>query len=300
MESKKLNINVPKAVSDLEEATQKFELTRIIYKIIFRGRGLEFDSYRNYDEGDDSSHIDWKASKRANKLLVKQYIEERDLKIIFAIDVSERMVFGSTDKLKCEYAAEVISALAHLILTTGDNVGFILYNDEVINFVPPAKGTNQFHLLVDNLSNASIYKGESNTSKALEFILDNLDDSISAVILVSDFLNIGKQHERNFGFLSSRFETVSLMIKDPLDRTLPDIDEEVFIEHPVTKDIVLINPKISKKVYEKFALQQENLVKEMFRKIDIDTLQITTDKYFVIPLVEFLKERVIKKGRTIL
>lgn len=299
VESKRLNLEVPKAVSDLEEAMQKFELRSILYKIIFRGRGLEFDSYRNYDPNDDASSIDWKASKRANKLLVKQYIEERDLKIIFLIDTSENMVFGSTDKLKCEYAAELSAALAHLILNNNDNIGFILYNKDIVKFVPPNKGLKQFQIFVDDLSDAVSYTGSSGIEKALDFLLSNADDSISAVIMVSDFLNVNSTHQKILGLIGSRFETIAVMVKDPLDKKLPDINTEVLIEHPVTHERILINPKLFGGVYEKISNQQEEAVKKIFEQSGIDLLSLTTDQYFVIPLVEFLKERIVLGKRRI-
>ncbi|MBW6442721.1 DUF58 domain-containing protein [Patescibacteria group bacterium] len=296
MESKRLNLNIPQAVSDFERAAKKLEIINVLYKIVFRGSGLEFDSYRDYDSSDDSSSIDWKASKRAGKLLVKRYIEERDLKIILAIDISERMVFGSTKKLKCEYVAELAAAISHLILISGDNLGFVLYNDDIVQFVPPNKSPNQFHLFVDLLSDSSLYTGDSNLNHTLDYLLKNLDPSTSAIIFVSDFLNTSKECQRNFNLLSSKFEIIALVVKDPLDKALPDIDREIFIEHPASGETVLINPKVSGKIYEKMALEQEKFVEGIFKATNIDSLQLTTDRYFIDPLVGFLKERIKKRS----
>ena len=77
MEKEKLNVDIPRAISDFEAAAKEFELKEKIYKIIFRGKGLDFDRYRDYAPDEDATSIDWKASKRANKLIAKQYIEER-------------------------------------------------------------------------------------------------------------------------------------------------------------------------------------------------------------------------------
>lgn len=297
VESKRLNLEVAKAVSALEEAMQKFELRNILYRVIFRGRGLEFDSYRQYDANDDASSIDWKASKRSNGLLVKQYIEERDLKIIFLIDSSENMVFGSTDKLKCEYAAELSASMAHLILNNNDNIGFIMYNKDVVKFVPPNKGIKQFQIFVDDLSDAVSYTGNSGIEKALDFLLSNADDSISAVIMVSDFLNVNAGHQKMLNLIGNRFETIAIMVKDPLDKSLPNIDAEVLVEHPVTHERILINPKLFGKVYEQISEQQEQSVRKIFEQSGIDLLSLTTDESFVIPLVEFLKERIVMGKR---
>ena len=82
----KLNVNAPKAITDFEAVAKEFELSEKLYRIIFRGKGLEFDKYREYSPDEDASNIDWKASLRSNKLMAKQYIEERELNIIFVVD----------------------------------------------------------------------------------------------------------------------------------------------------------------------------------------------------------------------
>ncbi len=80
-----LNVNIPQAIRELEVAIKSLVFTRIVgrYRSIFRGRGLEFDRYSPYTEMDDASRIDWKASVRTNDLLMKEYVEERNLQIFF-------------------------------------------------------------------------------------------------------------------------------------------------------------------------------------------------------------------------
>lgn len=199
-EKKKLNVDVSRAISDFETVAKEFELKEKLYKIIFRGKGLEFDSYRDYAPDDDASMIDWKASKRANKTLIKRYVEERDLNIIFVIDVGENMVLGSADKLKCEYAAELVSAFSHLIITSNDKVGFVLYSDDIKDYIPPRKGLNHLYFLVDILSDPSLYGGASRLDKALDFLLENLDESINFVVFVSDFTRINENIEKDLFF----------------------------------------------------------------------------------------------------
>jgi uncharacterized protein (DUF58 family) len=143
---RELNLDIAGGISEFERLAKEFTLRIPLYKIIFRGKGLEFDSYRDFAPDDDASEIDWKASMRSNKLLVKQYIEERDLKIMIIVDVSDNMIFGSTEKLKCEYAAELSAALAHLIISSNDKMGFALFDEGIKNMVFPEKGTKQFEV----------------------------------------------------------------------------------------------------------------------------------------------------------
>lgn len=292
---KRLNVDVAKAVTEFEAYMKEFAIRRILYRIIFRGKGLEFDSYRNFSPDDDANEIDWKASARANNLLVKQYIEERDLKIMFIIDVSDNMLFGSTEKLKCEYVAELSAALAHLILDYNDNIGFVFFSDKIKKIVTPKKGTKQFNMFVDDLSNPEEYGGTSEIKKSLESLLDSLDSSINAVFIISDFIRINKSIQTTLNLFRHKFETVAIMIRDPLDKKLPETNDEVVVEDPVTKKQLIINPSIVRGGYEKNALEQENKVKEIFREANIDLLNLTTDQIFAPSLAEFLRERIEKK-----
>ena len=291
MEKKKLNVDIARAISDFEDAIKAFQLKEKIYRIIYRGKGLEFESYQDYTPDQDAVNIDWKASLRANKPITKRYKEERDLKIVFLIDVSENMVLGSTKKLKCEYAAEMIAALAHLMITSNDNVGYALFSDKIKDYVPPKKGLNHLFSFIDRLSDSITYGGSSNISGAYEFALEYLDKSIDAIIFVSDFIKMQKDNIKQLYLLSYKCEMTALMVKDPLDKKLPNLDREIVIQDPTTGQQLLVNPKIASKIYEKYTAEQENLVKNIFLRTGIDLLSLITDKNFVLPLAEFLKAR---------
>jgi len=292
---KRLNVEISKTVSEFEQLMKEFLIRNVLYRIIFRGKGLEFDSYRDYSPSEDASDIDWKASKKANKLLVKQFIEERDLKILFVVDVSENMLFGSTEKLKCEYATELSAALAHLIITSNDNVGFVLFSDKIVQNALPKKGIKQFQLFVDEMSKAENYSGDSELPRILEFLLNYLSKSINSVIIISDFLRIKQDSLKTFELFSDRFETLAIMIKDPLDKTLPNIKGEFVVQNPVSKEQIVIDPSVARKKYEKYALQQEEIAKNILDKSGIDLLELTTDRPIAPNLAEFLKERMKKK-----
>ncbi len=292
---KRLNLDIAGSISEFEVLIKEFLLRRVIYMNIFRGKGLEFDGYRDFAFDDDAVDIDWKASTRANKLLVKQYIEERNLKIMFVVDVSDNMLFGSVSKLKCEYAAELSAALAYLITNSNDQIGFALFNDKITKIVFPKLGIKQLNIFTDELSKTSAYGGISDIKKTLGFLSDYLDNSINSVIIISDFIRMKKDILKTLNLFSSKFETIAIMIRDPLDKKMPKIKGEVVIEDPVTKEQVIIDPDIISRLYEKNALEQENMVKKIFLDCGIDLLDLTTDKPFPFSLAEFLKERVEKR-----
>jgi len=228
--------------------------------------------------------------------LTKQYIEEKDMKVLFVVDVGDNMVFGSSNKLKCEYAAEFSLALAHLVLSSGDKVGFILFNDAVTKRAEPHKGLKQLSLFEDFLSDGKNYYGGSNLKNALDFLINYVDLSFNAVFIVSDFLNVDERIAEDLKLVGDKFETVAVLIKDPLDKTLPDTSTEIIIEDPNTGEQLLINPKVARGQYEYYAKKQEDLLKDTLKAAGIDILLLNTNEPFVPSLGEFLRERIKKKG----
>lgn len=294
---KRLNSDIAGSVATFESVMKSFEIRTKVYRTMLKGRGVEFDGYRDYAPDDDASVIDWKASMRANKTLAKQYTEERNLKIVFIVDVGEKMVFGSTQKLKCEYSAEVVAALANLILTARDKVGYVLFGEEVKEFVHPQLGKKHFIQFMNTLTDADTYGGKSYLENALDFVLKYLDKSIASVVLVSDFIGMDEQVKTKLASVANRFETMALIIRDPVDKSLPDMSGEVVIEDPATGERVLINPSLAKGSYEKIVQEQDIFIKQSFFNLGIDVLELMTDKPFISNLATFIKLRAkSKKG----
>ncbi len=292
---RRLQIDIPGSVAALRAAVHYFELRTKIYRFLFQSRGFEFDGYRSYAAEDDASAIDWMASKRAGEPIVRQYREELDRKIILLIDVGGSMVFGSGQKLKCEYIAEIAAALAHLIITYNDRIGYILFNDKVVHYNTPSKGLSDFYNLMDILQMPSLYEGTSRLDSALEFLLRYFTKNVAAVFIISDFLRVTKDTERFLQYTSEKFETIALMVKDPRDISLPDISSEVVLENPADGTQLIVNPGLAQEHYERLAREQESSVLRLFYSTNINTLQLLTTIPFALPLAEFLKERIRRR-----
>ena len=290
-----LNVDAPKSIAEFESLINKVLPKKIFYKMLLRGKGLEFDSYRNFGNDEDASAIDWKASVRSNTLLAKQYVEERDMKIMFVMDVGDNMIFGSQEKLKCEYAAEMAAAFAHVLVNTGDKTGFIFFNDHIVNMSPPATGKKQFDIFAYNLENPENYGGFSDLGESLLSILERLDPSISLVILISDFINVNPEFVKRFEELGNVFETIAIMVRDPLDLTFPDVNKEVVLENSETGEKLIVNPRIAKKVYEINSQKQIEFIRKLMINSNIDLLELNTGEGFAFKLANFLKSRVDRR-----
>ena len=287
----KFLINFPRAIAEFENAMQKFPVKKILYKSVFRGRGLEFESYRLHGFEDDASLIDWKASLRANELLAKQYVEERLLNVYFLVDVSNSMLFGSSNKLKAEYTAEFVASLSHLIVGAGDNIGLVMFSNDVVKVLHPSGSKNQFALFTKFLSDANFYGGGFNLNKAIDYVLRTVKSSYTVFILVSDFINTRKDNLRSLRLIGSRFETFAVMVRDQVDENLPKTKYQFAVQDPYSGRQMILDPEIAAERYRKNAMKQRGLVKDMFKRSRIDFLGLMTDKGFAIPLSSFLRGR---------
>jgi len=219
------------------------------------------------------------------------------LKIIFVLDVSENMIFGSQEKLKCEYAAEVVASFAHLINSTGDKTGSIFFSDKVKSTRRPSGGERNFHRFVDELTDAEIYGGVQNLDVVFNYILNFLGRDIDSIVIVSDFLSFNEQHKKNLAFIGRKFETLVIALRDPLDIALPEFSGEVVLEDPSSGQQLLINPEIAKNAYQIITAEKRKILTETCEANNIDILEISTGDPFVPVLAEFLKARIRRKER---
>lgn len=288
-----LKVNYPHAIGEFESALRKFPVKKILYDVLFRGKGLEFDSYRDFQSDDDADMIDWKASLRADHLLAKKYIQERDLNVYFLVDVSNSMLFGSGNKLKAEYAAEIVCSMAHLVMTSGDRIGLVMFSDDIVKIMPPKNSKNQLALFMKFLGDSSLYGGGFDLNKAIERVLSSVNSPYTVFILVSDFIKTRKDSQESLKLLGSRFEVIAAMIRDPLDENLPKTKYQFAIQDPYSGRQMILDPEIASEQYRRVVVHQKGMLKEIFKKSRIDLLELSTDKSFAFPTVTFLKGRAI-------
>lgn len=289
---KELKMDFGRAVSEFKATMSNFPIKKTLYRVLFRGKGIEFDSYRKFDSNnEDYTMIDWKASLRANDLLARQYIEEKDLDIYFVIDASNSMLFGSGRQLKAEYVGEMVAAMSYVIAESGDNVGLIFFTDKIIQILRPGRGRNQFGLVTKFLSDTKIYGGDFDMRVVIDYILQTINSSYSVFVLFSDFIRTHKDCERHLRLLGARFETMAVMIRDPLDESLPDTPYQLIIQDPYSNEQMVIDSVLAAARYKSQVLKQKAVMRELFKNSGIDLLELNTSVSFVLPMVSFLRER---------
>src|SRR5262245_21916988 len=153
---------------------------------IFKGRGVEFEEVRPYVPGDEVRDIDWNVTARLGTPYVKRFVEEHELTVILAVDVSRSMRFGTAGPEKRELAAELCAVLGFAAIRNNDRVGLVLVGEKVEHFVPPARGrTHLLRMLRDVLGRDTDARG-TRLGAATRFLMSTLRRR-SLVFWISDF-----------------------------------------------------------------------------------------------------------------
>lgn len=266
------------------------------YQSVFKGRGIEFDEVREYQEGDDPRLIDWNVTARMDRLFVKKFVEERELSIVLVVDVSASHGFGSQALLKRELAAELTCALAMSALTNHDQVGLVMFSDRIERFVAPKKGRGHVNRLTrEVLGLAPVGRG-TDYRGAVDFMMQVIKHR-SVVFFLSDFLTPG--YEKPLRLAATRHDVIPVVLSDPRERSLPDVGL-VRLDDPETGESLVVDTASAKvrKEYARLASELRAQRVATFRALGLDFLELSTDQGYVKPLIKFFQARQARRGKS--
>ena len=259
------------------------------YHSVFKGRGMEFDEVREYTPGDEIRTIDWNVTARTGQPYVKRYVEERELTVLFMVDLSASGTFGTREKLKNEVAAELCALLAFSAVKNNDKVGLIIFTDIIELYIPPGKGTSHVLRLIRDLLNFKPRQTRTDIAQALDY-LGRITHRKAVVFLVSDFLAEG--YERPLGIVARRHDLIAISITDPRERELPKVGL-IELEDAETGETVVVDSGSSlvRRQYEAIARDRAERLAESFRSSGVGHIPVLTGRDYVRDLVRFFQVR---------
>jgi hypothetical protein len=160
------------------------------YRSVFKGSGIAFEEVREYQPGDEIRSIDWNVTARMGHPFIKRYIEERELTVVFLMDASASMTFGSVDQAKRDVVAEIAALLALCAVSNNDKIGLLLATSEVERFVPPRKGPRHALRIIRDLFVHSPRDSGTNLQAGLDY-LNKVLKRRALIFVCSDFLDAG-------------------------------------------------------------------------------------------------------------
>jgi uncharacterized protein (DUF58 family) len=203
-----------------------------LHRSPFRGFSVEFAEHRPYQPGDEPRYLDWKVLGKRDRLYVKQYEEETNLRAMIVLDVSRSMRWaGDLDRApaKLDYATRFAAALSLILLRQRDATGLILFDDGVRAVVPPRVRAGHWELLVRALASV---EGEGGTAaeQALPRVLDLLKRR-GMVVFISDLLLERETALRALRYLRHRGHHVTVFhLMDPAERDLHGPAEARYVD----------------------------------------------------------------------
>ncbi len=184
------------------------------YHSAFRGYGLLFDGVREYLYGDDVRNIDWNVSARANHLYVKEYIEERELSIVLAVDMSASIDYG-TARSKRGLLLEAAALLLYLARVNNDRISVLIFTDRIEKYIPPRKGRGLMYALHDEIARFEPGARRTDISVAVDFLRKVLKKR-SVIFILSDFLD--SDYLTGLRLLGRRHDVIPVVLSDPAER----------------------------------------------------------------------------------
>jgi uncharacterized protein (DUF58 family) len=249
-----------------------------------RGRGLNFEELRNYLPGDDTRNIDWKVTARTRIPHVRVYTEEKDRTVWLLVDQRVGMFFGSSTKMKSVVAAEVAAISAWRVLSTGDRVGALVFNDSHISVIPPHRSNERvMHILKEVVDKNQILSaspelkpdpGKLNEVLRQVSILARHD---CLICLITDGDGIDTETRRHITRLAEHNDVLTAFVYDPLEKDLPTAGRLRFADDQGQMEADTSNSKLRQAFLSDFEQRLEWIQSASKRfSIPLLTLQTST------------------------
>lgn len=282
------------------------------YKSAFKGRGLNFDSIREYQPGDDIRLIDWKVTARMGDPFMRQYKEERQISIMLLLDLSASNNFGTCEKSKKDLATELSAILASLAIKNNDKVGLIIFTDQIELYVPPKQGKAHVFRIIKDLTTFKPKSQGTNFKEVLSSAMSMIPRN-AVVFFISDFLpnrdgdsvvkfqsngghtrqdRVVLDFEKELKVMNKAQDLVALSIRDPREFYLPNIGfMEIWDPETGNKELLNLNRKSTRDKYKKVQEGFFSALKDKFRSMGIDFMDLRTNKSYTTQLLSFFLQR---------
>lgn len=287
----KVPAEVLKKVKLLEVRTRKIvnNLFSGEYQTRFRGQGMTFTDFREYVPGDDVRTISWALTARAGKPYIKQFEEEREQTLMLVVDISGSTDFGSGEHFKGEIIAWLAALLAFAAANSKDQVGLLLYSDQVEHFVPAKKGRGHVQRILRDLLFHKPRSSRTKLSVALQHLQGILRKK-ATVFVFSDFMDSG--YEKALRQLGAKHNVVACVIKDPAEEDLPTAGL-IEVQDAETGEMFTLDTSSEsvRKQYRAWMKSRADARDKALRQAQAEKIEVSTQGDFTLPLINYFRRR---------
>ena len=267
------------------------------YHSVFKGRGMEFDEVRQYIPGDDVRSIDWNVTARTGEPYVKSYVEERELTVMLAVDVSGSGDFGTRNSFKRELAVELAAVMSIAATTNNDKVGLLLFTDRMELLIPPLKGRSHVLRMLRDL----LAFEPAGTGTDIRLALDTIYVLLkrrSIVFLISDFLADAGSYRQAMLVTNRRHDVAAFDISDPLEREMADVGV-IALEDAETgrQRLVDTGDRQWRRDFAERVARLDAEKSDVLAAAGVDRVRLTTERDYIAEVGAFFKNRLQRMSR---
>ncbi len=284
-------VEVLKKVKLIELSTRKL-VNNIFageYHTMFKGQGMTFADFREYVPGDDVRAISWPLTAKAGKPYIKKFEEEREMTLILAVDISGSSDFGTGAFFKGEIMTHLAAVLAFSAVKNNDQVGLLLFSDQVEHFVPPKKGRGHVYRILRDLLFFKPKSSQTKMNAALQY-LNGILKKRAAIFLFSDFVDEG--FDKSLRILGDRHDVVACVVQDIAEDELPDWGL-VDLQDPETGEILTVDTSapLFRKTYQQNHQQRKIHRDKMLRLAQVERIDVVTQGDYFDPLIKYFRKK---------
>lgn len=259
------------------------------YHTAFKGQGMTFADFREYVPGDDVRNISWTLTARTGKTFIKTYEEERELTLMLVVDVSGSTDFGSGEWFKGEVMTHLAALLAFSAVKNHDQIGLLLFSDQVEHYVPPKKGRGHVQRLLRDLFYLKPKSHRTSIESAMTFLQGVLKKR-ATVFIFSDFMDEG--YNQSLKFLGRKHEVIACVVNDRIETVLPDMGL-VDVQDSETGEILTIDTSSEyfRQGYQESVLRRNEARDKLLRQSQVARIDINSSEDYVTPLISFFRRR---------
>jgi uncharacterized protein (DUF58 family) len=282
----------------------------------FQGISVEFAQHRQYVQGDDVRHVDWKVLAKTDKVYLKQYLQETNLQLICVVDASESMGFGTVSPdqdgvagkaspragrlglrssassppwTKYDHATAMAAGLAYLAIQQQDSVGLAIFDQALGRYFKPSNSPGQWKMIAHELQ--QVPRGnKTSTGRVLEQLAEKLHHRSIVVILSDLFDDLDGLRQGLRRLRYRKHELIVFQILDPAEIEFPFNDVTLFEGMEEGGDL-LTEPRSLRAAYLEQLRAHTESIQTMCRGMRIDFARLNTAEPLDVALSGFLATR---------
>lgn len=262
----------------------------------FTGASADFAQHREYCQGDEPRRIDWRVLARTDRLVVKQYDQETNLRATLVLDASASMGYAGTGKhriSKWTHATRLSAALAWLLIGQGDSVGLVAFHQQICLRMPTSSTAEHLHHMLQAMEHWTPQL-PSSTPTILHQLAETLP-SRGLIILCSDLLDDPAPLQHALHHLRHRnHEVIVMHVLAPEEVSFPFTDSLQFLDMEGNCDPIDVDPNAIRREYLRQMQSHLDTLKAACHHVEADYLLTTSDQAVPDVLIRFLATRLGK------